>query len=306
MGPTPFKDSFEIELLCGICPYNLPTGQATWLEDPAAKIDATLICCWWLLRGIEAAATLHVWHQTTATEQTTFLTLLVQKTDSAGACVARGHSCKSARHFQRLCPHHAMTRHIDRMRRRFPAQFRLPQGMPLIPNADGTQHLTRPADSDLQGHHPTHGYHHGETRAGRNPDHAVCPGYSLEAVQLIGRWGSDAIKRYIQEAPLQLQHVTNCRAPSLSEMASQHLRNLIQKEIQALQHQHWICNPMTKVWHVPAVPETCIDNARWVTLCGWNYGTYRKQMTKPKDHYCAKCQYLANTKEIDLDSEDDN
>ena len=40
MGPTPFKDSFEIEL-CWICPYNLPTGQATWLEDPAAKIDAT-------------------------------------------------------------------------------------------------------------------------------------------------------------------------------------------------------------------------------------------------------------------------
>ena len=27
-------------------------------------------------------------------------------------------------------------------------------------------------------------------------------GYSLEAIQLIGRWGSDAVKRYIQEAPL--------------------------------------------------------------------------------------------------------
>ena len=138
MGPTPFKDSFEIELLCRICPYNLPTGQETWIEDPAAKIDATLICCWWLLRGIEAAAatTLHVWHQTTATEQTTFLTLPVQKTDSAGAC---GHSCicQSARHFQRICPHHAMKRHLDRMLRRFPAQFRLPQGMPLIPNASG-------------------------------------------------------------------------------------------------------------------------------------------------------------------------
>ena len=141
MGPTPFKDSFEVELLCRICPYNLPTGQETWVEDPAAKIDATLICCWWLLRGIEAAAatTLHVWHQTTATEKTTFLTLPVQKTDSAGACVARGHSCicQSARHFQRICSHHAMKRHLDRMLRRFPAQYRLPQGMPLIPNASG-------------------------------------------------------------------------------------------------------------------------------------------------------------------------
>lgn len=65
---------------------------------------------------------------------------------------------------------------------------------------------------------------------------------------------------------------------------------------------------MTKVCHVPAVPETCIDNARWITLCGWTYGTslYRKQMTKAKEHYCAKCKYLANTKDIDLDSEDDS
>ena len=141
MGPTPFKDSFEIELLCRICPYSFPTGQESWLDDPAAKIDATLICCWWLLRGIEAAAAtnLHVWNQTTASEQTTFLTLPVQKTDTAGACVARGHSCicNSARHYHRICPHHAMTRHIDRMRRRFPDKFNLPQGMPLIPNADG-------------------------------------------------------------------------------------------------------------------------------------------------------------------------
>ena len=123
-----------------------------------------------------------------------------------------------------------------------------------------------------------------------------------------GRWGPDAIKRYIQEAPLQLQHVANPRAPAPNEMTTQHLRTLVQREVQALQHQYWICNPMTKVCHVPAVPETCIDNARWVTLCGWNYGTslYRKQMTKPTEHYCAKCKYLANIKEIDLDSEDDS
>ena len=326
MGPTPFKDSFEIELLCRICPYNLPTGQETWIEDPAAKIDATLICCWWLLRGIEAAAatTLHVWHQTTATEQTTFLTLPVQKTDSAGACVARGHSCicQSARHFQRICPHHAMKRHLDRTLRRFPAQFRLPQGMPLIPNASGhtisqdqliqifrdTIQLTgttmeRPGPAGDP--RPRFSQH---TCRVSGAQFLTRLGYSLEAVQLIGRWGSDAIKRYIQEAPLQLQHVANPRAPAPNEMTSQHLRNLVQREVQALQHQYWICNPMTKVCHVPAVPETCIDNARWVTLCGWNYGTslYRKQMTKPTEHYCAKCKYLANIKEIDLDSEDDS
>ena len=250
MGPTLFKDSFEVELLCRICPYNLPTGQETWLEDPAAKIDATLICCWWLLRGIEAAAatTLHVWHQTTATEKTTFLTLPVQKTDSAGACVARGHSCicQSARHFQRICPHHAMKRHLDRMLRRFPAQYRLPQGMPLIPNASGhtisqdqliqifrdTIQLTgttmeRPGPAGDP--RPRFSQH---TCRVSGAQFLTRLGYSLEAVQLIGRWGSDAIKRYIQEAPLQLQHVANPRAPAPTEMTSQHLRNLVQREVQ--------------------------------------------------------------------------
>ena len=230
MGPTPFKDSFEVELLCRICPYNLPTGQETWLEDPAAKIDATLICCWWLLRGIEAAAatTLHVWHQTTATEKTTFLTLPVQKTDSAGACVARGHSCicQSARHFQRICPHHAMKRHLDRMLRRFPAQYRLPQGMPLIPNASGhtisqdqliqifrdTIQLTgttmeRPGPAGDP--RPRFSQH---TCRVSGAQFLTRLGYSLEAVQLIGRWGSD------QHPP---------RWP-----------NLIQREVQALQHQY--------------------------------------------------------------------
>ena len=222
---------------------------------------------------------------------------------------------------QRLCPHHAMKRHIDRMRRRFPTQFRLPQGMPLIPNTDGhtisqdqliqvfrdTIQLTgttmeRPGPAGDP--RPRFSQH---TCRVSGAQFLTRLGYSLEAVQLIGRWGSDAIKRYIQEAPLQLQHVANPRAPAPNEMTSQHLRNLVQREIQALQHQYWICNPMTKVCHVPAVPE-CIDNARWVTLCGWNYGTslYRKQMTKPTDHYCSKCKYLANVKEIDLDSEDDS
>ena len=215
-----------------------------------------------------------------------------------------------------------MTRHIDRMRRRFPEKFRLPHRMPLIPNADGntishdqliqifrdTIQLTgvtmgRPGPSGEP--RPRFSQH---TCKVSGAQFLTRMGYPLEAVQLIGRWGSDAIKKYIQEAPLQLQHVTNPRVPSPNEMPSQQLRSLIQKEIAAMQHQYWIYNPMTKICHVPAVPETCIDNARWIALCGWNYGTslYRKQMTKPKDHYCAKCKYLANAKDIDLDSEDDS
>ncbi len=64
----------------------------------------------------------------------------------------------------------------------------------------------------------------------------------MEAVQLIGRWGSDAIRRYIQEAPLQLQHIANPRAPQSGEINTQQLRSMVQKEVQALQHQFWVVN----------------------------------------------------------------
>ena len=115
-GPTAFKDSFEVELLNRAYDLNsLRREPHHWSEDPSHSRDATLICCWWLLRGIEAAAasTKHVWHQNTRDENTTFITLPVQKNDTTGACVSRGHSClcRTAPHLRALCPHHAMIRH---------------------------------------------------------------------------------------------------------------------------------------------------------------------------------------------------
>ena len=141
-GPTAFKDSFEVELLNRAYDLNsLRREPHHWSEDPSHSRDATLICCWWLLRGIEAAAasTKHVWHQNTRDENTTFITLPVQKNDTTGACVSRGHSClcRTAPHLRALCPHHAMIRHLATLRHWFPAQIDLPTGMPLIPGPDG-------------------------------------------------------------------------------------------------------------------------------------------------------------------------
>ena len=325
-GPTAFKDSFEVELLNRPYDVNSLCREPTyWSEDPSHSRDATLICCWWLLRGIEAAAasTKHVWHQQTRDELTTFITLPVQKTDPTGACVSRGHSClcKTAPHLKALCPHHAVLRHLATLRKWFPTQMDLPAGMPLIPSPDGTtisqtqivqlfrdtiQRTGTTMDRPGPTGEPLPRFSQHSCRVS-GAQFLTRLGYTVEAVQLIGRWGSDAIRRYIQEAPLQLQHITNPRTPQSSEINTQRLRSMVQKEVQALQHQFWVVNPMTKVCHVPAVPETCIDNSRWVTLCGWNYGTslYRKQLIKPTTNYCIKCSFLASNQELDNDSEDD-
>ena len=123
-GPTAFKDSFEVELFNRAYDLNPLRGEPTcWIDDPGHARDAALICCWWLLRGIEAAAatTRHVWHQQTRDELTTFIALPVQKNDTTGACVSRGHSClcKTAAHMKTLCPHHAMMRHMAMLRKWF-------------------------------------------------------------------------------------------------------------------------------------------------------------------------------------------
>ena len=126
--------------------------------------------------------------------------------------------------------------------------------------------------------------------------------------RLTGRWGSDA-KRYIQEArrmQVQLASPILARQPPTRSPTKGFIydpgRSPGLPSTPILSDQ-----PHDQVGHVPAVPETCIDNSRWVTLCGWNYGTsiFRKQVTKPKEHYCAKCSLLACHKDIDIDSEDD-
>ena len=105
-------------------------------------------------------------------------------------------------------------------------------------------------------------------------------GYSLEAIQLIGRWGSDAVKRYIQEAPLAATP-NHLLAPQ--SMDRPDLQQLVRTELER---------------HPSGTRDSA--NSRWRTLCGWHYGSglYQKTFTRPTGHLCRKC-----FKEIE---EDDN
>ena len=111
-------------------------------------------------------------------------------------------------------------------------------------------------------------------------------GYSLEAIQMIGRWGSDAVKRYIQEAPLAAtpSHMVPSTSPPTSN-----LQELVRTELTRLCNSWWIISQRGTA-HIPAVPETA-QNTRWRTLCGWHYGTapYQKTWNRPTDHLCRKC-----------------
>ena len=136
IGPTTFKDSFELELFHTPLPVDERDPGVWYLHTETAR-DITTICCWWLLRGIEAAGAKmhHVWRQATSTANTTYFTLPIQKNDTTGMCVSRGHNCVCERnHTNPICPHCAMIRHEKRVRTLFPRS----DTVPFIPEPDGS------------------------------------------------------------------------------------------------------------------------------------------------------------------------
>ena len=293
----------------------LPTDEAdpgVWFLHTDAARDITTICCWWLLRGIEAAAAKmhHVWRQHTALATTTFFTLPIQKNDTTGMCVSRGHNCICERQKKNpICPHCAMIRHEKRVRTLFPRN----DTIAFIPEPEGThpskqtiiqifRRAIQSTGTTLQRPGPQ-----GE-QIQRFSEH-VCRvsgaqfltrlGYSLDAVQLIGRWGSDAIKRYIQDSPLvrPLQRTEH--------QTEDHIRKIVQDQMTRSFNQFWIVHGNSGITHIPAITETCTDNRRWHTICGWHYGTstFQKTYVKPNTNRCLKCFRYTNeqdTQELDI------
>ena len=99
-GPTPFKDAFELELFHVPLQRRLDiTRSGDWFNDRFAARDITLIACWWMLRGIEAAAARfqHIWFHETNITRFVYFTLPVQKNDPTGLCVTRPDNPKASK-----------------------------------------------------------------------------------------------------------------------------------------------------------------------------------------------------------------
>ena len=73
-------------------------------------------------------------------------------------------------------------------------------------------------------------------------------GLRLETVQLIGRWGSDAIKVYVQETPL---HHGNSFFSSPDIDKPRQVREMVKHYLETLKNKFWIVNTATGVVHLP-------------------------------------------------------
>ena len=113
-------------------------------------------------------------------------------------------------------------------------------------------------------------------------------GFPLDTVQLLGRWGSDAIKIYVQEAPL-FRGDPHHRGQENDK--PEQIREIVEHYLETLRQKFWVVNTMTKMIHLPGVSETSTDSTHWHTICGWPYGfaPHRREYQEPSGPKCKRC-----------------
>ena len=231
IGPGRLKDAFQMEILA----TNIPIDSASRdkeiqeynINDDFQATDILLIGTWFLLRGAEIRAARR--HHLQVQDTVVTFTLPIHKTDTQGSLIQRQHFCDCDARHQPLCPVHAARRHLHRLHRLFRQQ--VPE-QPLFPNNLGTtmssNQLKDMVTGTLQrlGVETTRPGLQGE-RLPRFGEHVLRvsgaqffarAGLELYIIQLMGRWGSRAIERYVQDAYLMPRH--HIRLPQLQLITS--------------------------------------------------------------------------------------
>ena len=279
-------------------------------------VDACILGGWWLTRGIELAAAraCHMWtdHETA----TVSWSLPVSKTDVKGMCATRTHGCCCKKSREPICPYHTAVRHLRRLRITFGHNWNsADRDIPLFPNRDENylshtetikyirdvigqtgEALTRPGVNGK----PLQRFAEHVLRVS-GAQMMARGGMDLYFIQLMGRWGSNAIERYVQDAYLLDQQniamaVTdkidtrasqdrseNTSKPSVSPMLSSATEVSLQQDIEnikmALQSlkiqvetKTLILNTKSGLLHIPNICENGTPNSTWRTKCGWGYG----------------------------------
>ena len=212
LGPSRLKEGFDVWLL----------SRSTFSDDDEAFnlssavhcIDMVIIGVWWMLREIEMSSAMvqHLWLE----HDRAHLLVPVHKTESCGNLMPRALGCACSSTPSRLCPWHSVERHLTRVynhacfrpQSQFPlfpdergrpaSKARMIEAFQLVIGATGTS-LTKP---DERGQHRTR--FGGHTLRVSGAQFLAGAGVPLQHIQLLGRWSSMAVQRYVQCAPLSV------------------------------------------------------------------------------------------------------
>ena len=300
----------------------------------AEPLPVVTVALWFLLRGIEIANVKCKDVSFVRNLRQVKLSLPVSKTDPSARGCTRVHSCickpaheRSCRStcsaevmftrlqtcsclqgFHPLCPYHgALRMSVDlRLRKLWDPEFyfftgsseppskrqvaRLAQVLAFCLHADASEdmllaqledwaeHAFRVAGSQLMAR-------------SRIP---------LPTIQMLGRWGSMAVLRYVQEAILTQPEITASTVASHllgndSVEAGETLRDQVRKLVAECIQGHGVLvhNVRTRFAHKPCAGESEVPSDQWFSWCGkWRYGTsscLRNSTLLPGFRYCTSC-----------------
>ena len=210
---------------------------------PVGPAAAVVAGSWFLTREVELSTTraaLIDFVVTAGGDVAVQWKLPASKSDQQALGVARTHGCACGGGAVAGCPYHALKNQIARLRRLFPhmwSEAGCALDLPLFPDADGSA-VTKEAmtativaaatrldisTASVDGAERVSG--HSLRRTGAQGFARL--GIDAWAIQLLGRWGSQAVLEYIQEVPLERSAEWARRAASsagrssrLSEVAS--------------------------------------------------------------------------------------
>lgn len=220
LGPSTLKDSFNVDGLADI-PINYEIEPFT-MESTTHGRDLLVVACWYMMRELEVASC--KWSHIYTEGPTINLLLPVQKNDTSGSLTIRSLRCACRVRLHPLCPLHSAKRHLERVRAH--AQFRSQADFPLVPTEDGTipskYYMTQFFRQTIAATGtPTTRPNAEGTQTERFSGHVLRVsgaqwlsrlGMESQQVQLLGRWSSAAVEKYLQMAPLLQVEV---RGPAL-------------------------------------------------------------------------------------------
>ena len=208
-------------------PKALPFAELHRLEDadepwvaggPVGSGAAIVLGAWFMMREVELATTRACLVSVSGVGADTKVewSLPVSKNDTEAVGVSRSHGCSCGSSRSARCPAHVAQLQLARLERLFPEKFREGKPiecLPMFPAADGSV----VAKEDMVATIETAAKNLGVDLLSADGSERVS-GHSLRvtgaqglsragvecwAIQLLGRWGSDAVLGYVRAVPLE-------------------------------------------------------------------------------------------------------
>ena len=212
LGPASLKNGFDVAVLSRL--VDTKDDRPFSLDSLPHVADMMIICSWFMLRELEISFARDT-HLTLHGEEVQLL-VPVHKTNSMGSMTVRSLQCACGIRDHPLCPWHSAERHLIRLAAH--PHRRADGYLPLFPLQNGdaaSKHLLVKAfrhTLEAAGLETTLQDDSGrllEKYGGHclrvsGAQFLAAAGVQVALIQLLGRWSSSAVERYVQNAPLSM------------------------------------------------------------------------------------------------------